>query len=205
VAGGIFLEASKGRNIIANNICIETRQDLHNDWGDGIFSHDSSDALVVHNLCLHNAAFGIRFRLDSNRKLDDGTQVECSRNVIVNNICAGNGVAQVGLPPDGPLLHGNVSDGNVLFAETPNEKIAQACVYPALPFYDFGSWQKLGFDLHSANAQPLFRDSDHGDFRPSAKAPQAGLDQTLADVPLDFDGKPRHRSTTAAGPFEAAP
>jgi parallel beta-helix repeat protein len=184
VAGGIFLEASRHRNIIANNICIDTRQDPHNDWGDGIFSHDSSDALVTHNLCLHNAAFGIRFRLDSNRKLDDGTQVECSRNVIKNNICAGNGVAQIGLPSDGPLMRGNVSDGNVLFTETPSEKIAQACVYPSLPFYDFASWQELGFDRNSIVAKPIFRDAEHGDFSPGPDAPQTKLGPTLVG-PVD--------------------
>jgi parallel beta-helix repeat protein len=180
VAGGIFLEASHGRNIITNNSCLDTRQDPHNDWGDGIFSHDSSDALVTHNLCLHNAAFGIRFRLDSNRKLDDGTHVECSRNVITNNICAGNGVAQIGLPIDRPLTHGNVSDGNVLFAETPGEKIAQACVYPALPFYDFAAWQKLGFDRNSIVARPVFRDAEHGDFSPGPDSPQSKVGLTFA-------------------------
>jgi parallel beta-helix repeat protein len=204
VAGGIFLEASRGRNIITNNICTDTRQDPHTDWGDGIFSHDSSDALVAHNLCLHNAAFGIRFRLDSDRKLADGRRMECAHNVIVNNICAGNGVGQLGLPSDAPLMHGNVSDGNVLFVEGTTVRFAQACNYPALPFYDFAAWQKLGFDRHSIAIQPQFRDVAHADFHPAAKAPQTALDPALVEVPTDFDGRLRAWPVTTAGPFEAS-
>jgi parallel beta-helix repeat protein len=205
VGGGIFLEASRGRNFIVNNICTDTRQAPGNDWGDGIFSHDSSDALVAHNLCLHNAAFGIRFRLDSDRKLADGRRMECARNVIVNNICADNGVGQLALPSEAPLMHGNVSDGNVLFAENTSEHLVQASIYPKLPFFDLPGWQRLGFDRHSIEALPLFHDSNHGDFHPAAKAPQAGIDPTLAAVLLDFDGKSRHWPVTTAGPFESTP
>jgi hypothetical protein len=85
------------------------------------------------------------------------------------------------------------------------EHVAQASVYPKLPFFDFVSWQKLGFNLHSIAVQPQFRDSAHGDFHPAVKAPQAGLDPALAEMPLDFDGRPRTWPVTAAGPFEAAP
>jgi parallel beta-helix repeat protein len=203
VAAGIFLEASKGRNIIANNICIENRRDLHNDWGDGIFSHESSDALVAHNLCFHNECFGIRFRLEADRKMADGRMFECARNVIVNNICADNAIGQLQLPSDAPRQHDNVSDGNILFTDLPGAHTAQAFYSSSL--LDFVSWRKLGFDAHSLEAKPLFRDGDKGDFHPAAKNPQAGIDPYLVEVPVDFDGHPRNYLATTAGPFEFVP
>ena len=201
VAAGIFLEASKGRNIIANNICVENRHDPHNYTGDGIFSHESSDALVAHNLCSNNDCFGIRFRLeDPTRKMTDGRGFECARNVIVNNICADNGMGQLELPSDAPAQHGNLSDGNALFTGLPGNHTAEAMMNT--PVMNFLSWRKLGFDSHSTDAKPLFRDPATNDFHPVGNSPQVGLASFLVEVPADFDGHPRNYPKTTAGPFE---
>lgn len=204
VAAGIFLEASKGRNIIANNICVENRHDPHNYTGDGIFSHESSDALVAHNLCFHNECFGIRFRLEeADRKMTDGRRFECARNVIVNNICAGNAVGQLQLPSDAPQQHDNLSDGNILSSDLPGVHTAETMM--STPVMDFAAWRKLGFDPHSTDATPLFRDSSKEDFHPVQASPQVGLDPFLVEVPTDFDGHPRNYPKTTAGPFEFSP
>ena len=180
VAGGIFLEASRAGNFIEDNICTDTRRDPHNDWGDGIYSHDSSNAEVVHNLCLHNACYGIRFRLTTDRKLADGELVECSQNAITDNICAGNGIAQISLPSDAPRMRGDVSDRNLVFADGPGAGIARDSVHPNTPLLDLAGWQKLGFDQHSIVAQPIFKDAEHGDFQPGPNAPQARFSPRFA-------------------------
>jgi len=192
---GIFIEASRGDNLIANNIVIGSRfAEPGAEWADGIYVQDAGDARILHNLCLNNAACGIRIALMTDRTLDDGRPVASSDNTVVNNICAGNGRVPLSLPKNGPRTRGNTSDGNVL---VPGPKGAVAA-----PSYTLKKWQETGQDAHSTDAPPRFGGAGQDDYHPAAGSSAIGTGAPQPDVPADYDGRPRQGSTATAGPFE---
>jgi parallel beta-helix repeat protein len=204
-SSGIFLEISRGKNVIANNICVNTRASwTPSPRGDGIYMHDTSDALIAHNLCSANSRFGISTQLVTDRIMDGGGLCECSRNAILNNVCVGNGVGSLRRPAEQPRQTGNRSDYNVLAPAEKDGSIGQAILSRRdTPFLGFDLWNKLGFDQHSIAAIAPFRKGNQSEFLPADGSPAVGLCPLLEDVPTDFDGKPRRMRTTA-GPFEYA-
>jgi parallel beta-helix repeat protein len=218
-AAGIFLEASRGRNVIANNIVVGTRMGSA-DWGDGIYMHDTSDALIAHNLCVNNSQFGIRVNLRTNRVLN-GKEVDSSYNTIVNNIAAGNGRAGLHIPIDRERQVGNRSESNIL-SPRGDEAVAQASLGPmeeddrmelfgpmgatlsGAPYLPLPLWQRLGFDRHSQAAEPRYVDVESHDWRPKADCPSLGYPvPSQAEVLTDFEGRERTWPTTYAGPFQS--
>src|SRR5207245_8322462 len=134
--------------------------------GDGIYMHDTSDAVIAHNLCFGNPRYGITIRLATNRILN-GRPAECSRNTILNNVVFGNGTAPLRIPAEQPGQTANRSDYNLLLpgendavGETflggiPEDKRSEvfgpaAGPLGASPLLNLVLWQKLGYDRHSA-------------------------------------------------------
>lgn len=220
MCAGIFLEASRTPNTIINNICIGTR--AQNNWGDGIYMHDTSDALIANNLCLDNATFGIRVQLATDRIWQaDNKLVACVDNRVLNNVCAGNKLGSIMVPLDAnDRQKGNVSDCN-LMAPLPNGTVAQPSLrdlsdkelmgmygpegsaLSKAPQSNFATWQKLGFDKNGKVGVPTFVNAAKDDFRPAPGSPAIGMCNALPEVPLDAAGAKRSAKTTA-GPFEAS-
>jgi parallel beta-helix repeat protein len=201
-SAGIFLEISRGKNVIANNVCLGTRPWVGTPRADGIYMHDTSGALIAHNLCSGNSRFGISINLITNRMLAEGGLCECSDNTILNNVCLGNGVAGLRVPAGQFRQTGNRSDYNVVAPAEKDGSIGQVFLGRGnAPFLSLAPWQELGFDRHSVAAAALFRKGAQSEFLPAAGSPAIGLCPVLEDVPADFDGKPRRPKTTA-GPFE---
>ena len=221
-AAGIFLEGSRVGNVIANNICVDNRVSPGRGWGDGIYMHDTSNALIANNLCIGNAFYGIRVQLATDREWEaDKKLVTCNGNRILNNICMDNKTAGIMVPLDaGDRQHGNISDYN-LISPLPDGAVGQPSLrdlddkklmgmfgpegsaLSKAPRVGLEMWQKMGFDKHGKAGVATFIDAANGDYRPAPGSPAIGMCNVLPEVPQDRTGAKRS-AKTAAGPFEAS-
>ena len=116
---GIFVELGEGRCLIDNNIVAYTRSYSNFYGGDGIYSHDASDLIIVNNLLYHNARHGVLGQVVSDRKLGaDQHLVECSRHNISGNLFIGNNDAAISMPLPSKLTMGNRCDYNVFIGHS---------------------------------------------------------------------------------------
>jgi len=104
---GIFIELGWGPLTVDNNVIGYTRS------GDGVYSHDSSDVTLAHNLLFANAGFGAWFQVTGKRMLE-GKLTEASHERILNNLVLGNHVGAIGLPVDSERGNDNASEGNLI-------------------------------------------------------------------------------------------
>lgn len=128
--GGIFVEFGKSPEnplLIDNNIVLFTHE------GSGIYCHDSSDVVAVHNLLYQNKDYGLWTWAVSSR----GSPGGASNNRTVGNIFYGNGAGNIGYPGLGEVNKNNTSDYN-LFA---NKTWARSADVPT-------------FSLHESNSRP---------------------------------------------------
>ncbi len=110
---GIFLEASRWNNRVTHNHISHTQTGPFG--GNGIYMHDTSDSYIAHNILEHNADFGLRMGLATNRKLDYGIPIRRCGNVIIHNVMQHNGQAAMDVPQEIPGKVGNHYDHNVYY------------------------------------------------------------------------------------------
>lgn len=110
--GGIFIEYGQAPDaplIIDNNIVMFT------DEGSGIYTHDSSDIVIAHNLLYNNKDYGVWMWAVSPRGgLKGGTR----NNRILGNLFYGNGAGNIGFPAEGEINTNNLSNYNLFANKT---------------------------------------------------------------------------------------
>jgi hypothetical protein len=117
---GIFLELGDGRCLIDNNIVALTRPRGEMYGGVGVYAHDASGLIIVHNLVCDNADCGILLRTVSNRVFPpswhpNSRLVRTSNTQIINNIIWNNSKAAISLPYPNERAIDNVSDYNIVY------------------------------------------------------------------------------------------
>lgn len=108
---GIFLEASRWNNRVIHNHVSHTAVGLFG--GNGIYIHDTCDSYIAYNRLNHNAGFGLRFGLATNRVMDFNIPIRRESNVIVHNQMCSNGEAAMDIPQERPGVCMNFYDHNV--------------------------------------------------------------------------------------------
>ncbi len=218
----IFVELGQGPVLIDNNVLANTRPGYHEQdpRADGLYTHDASGVLFVHNLVFGCQRFG-----SFHRKLTDRSGAAASRITLRNNIFIDNQAGQINLPYPGPDARDNHADHNLFspggeylvnpWGGTPAHVLIAAVekatgvrqtlrnnVSPQLSLSD---WQKLGLwggesvEAKSAEAsisQDLVLTLDVGD--------AAGQLNTasLGGLQQDFFGDPLPAQGALVGPFQ---
>ena len=108
---GIFLEASRWNNRITYNHISYTAVGPFG--GNGIYMHDTSDSYIAHNVLNHNADFGLRFGLATNRVLDFNIPMRRDGNIIIHNQMCSNGTAAMDVSQESPGQCMNYYDHNI--------------------------------------------------------------------------------------------
>ncbi|MBK1876118.1 right-handed parallel beta-helix repeat-containing protein [Pelagicoccus mobilis] len=112
---GIFVELGFGPVLIDHNIVGFSR-------GAGIYTHDASGVTIAHNLLHANSHYGVYSHVISARKFKgaDGSRrpVECSNNVVQNNLFIDNFGGTISMPPEAPRSSNNRSDYNLFLTGT---------------------------------------------------------------------------------------
>ena len=162
---GIFLELSDdelGRALVDHNVVAHSRNSgmyggIYG-HGDGIYTHDASDVWVLHNLIFANEGFGVRMRIDSQRRYarrhtSEREIASCRRQRVLGNLILGNALGAVAFAFQNSRVRGNLSDYNVVggptntppsfmldtgngestTAETIGRRVADALLLSALP------------------------------------------------------------------------
>jgi len=146
-------------------------------WGD--------NNTVYNNTMANNDYYGIWFQ----------TPAETRTNTVKNNICSGNGTAQI-WPKDDAGFGGandNVFDYNLLYG------LHDQYVYLA------GTNGLYDVNNDGTGPQPEFAAVDAKDFRLSKKSPCIDAGIGLADITVDHDGKARKSGKTDIGAYEYVP
>ena len=117
---GIFLELGDGRCLVDNNIVALTRPRDEMYGGMGIYAHDASGLVIVHNLVLGNADCGVLLRTVSDRvfpaEWKPGSKpVRTTGTRVLNNIIWNNSKAAISLPYPNDRAGDNLSDYNVVY------------------------------------------------------------------------------------------
>ncbi|MFZ4506985.1 MAG: right-handed parallel beta-helix repeat-containing protein [Fimbriimonas sp.] len=180
VASGIFVELGDNGCTVDHNIVAYTR------LGDGIYTHDTSQVLIAHNLFFGNAHFGVYMRVVTDRWFQrlDGTRPisSCSYNRVLNNLFVDNYRGPICAPANSNISRDNVIDHNhylsgtqwqweglgfnrfclgdndgMLSAESVREQAqATGATWSESAYLTFAQWQKLGYDANS-HAPSAFR------------------------------------------------
>jgi len=106
----VFVELGQGPVLIDNNVLANTRPnfDAKDPRADGLYTHDASGVIFVHNLVFGCQRFGSSHRKKTNRK-----NAGASRIVIENNIFINNQAGQIDLPYAGTDARENRTDHNL--------------------------------------------------------------------------------------------
>ncbi|MCA9138721.1 MAG: right-handed parallel beta-helix repeat-containing protein [Planctomycetales bacterium] len=217
----VFVELGQGPVIIDNNIMGRTRWSLDgsNRRADGLYTHDASGILFVHNLVFECQEFGSFHRKMTNRKSAGASEITLRYNIFVDNRDG-----HINMPYPGPDAHDNYADHNLFsvggeflvnpWGGTPldglirklNEQSSQPLkLWNAVsPRLSFKQWQQMhvwGFrSAESDNTRvtlspDLVLDLEVG---PSLRQLESA---PLADVPLDYFNEKRNPGHPRVGPF----
>jgi hypothetical protein len=218
----VFIELGQGPVLIDNNVLANTRPsfDVRDPRADGLYTHDASGVLFVHNLVFGCQGFGSFHRKKTNRP-----RAGVSNIVLQNNIFIDNQAGQINLPYPGPESRNNQVDHNLFsprgeflinpWGGTPTAELVDLVekstgVRPKLwnqtsPQMSLAEWQKLnGWDsdnieAHSATVSlspDLLLTLDLGRaLRQLKTAPLTGAQR-------DFFGDPLPAKGALAGPFQ---
>lgn len=116
---GIMVEYGYGACLIAENTVVGTTRFNDSYRGFGIYTHDASDAVIVHNLLVNNASEAITMRIVSNRVFQ-GKTVGCSGMRVLNNVIASGAQPAFAMPPAWDRCVNNQGDGNLFIANPVN-------------------------------------------------------------------------------------
>ena len=167
----VFVELGEGPIQIDNNVLANTRPGFRKQdpRADGLYTHDASGVLFVHNLIFGCQRFG-----SFHRKLTNRRRAAASRIVLRNNIFIDNQAGHINLPYPGPFAKDNYADHNLFshgggylvnpWGGTPADVLIGAVeeatgIRPKLwknvsPRMNLNQWKNLNlWDSHSVEAE----------------------------------------------------
>lgn len=181
--GCIYTLGVQPGTVERNNICHDVSRYRYGGWG--IYTDEGSSDIVIENNVVY--------------RCEDGGfhQHYGAANVVRNNIFALGGTAQIRRTraenhlsftfehnivywDTGELLDGAWADNNYRF----DDNLYYCVGWLPIKFskWSFKQWQKRGQDVHSAIANPLFADPQHGDFSIEPGSPAGGVGFRAMDV-----------------------
>ncbi len=194
--GAVYLEACREANLVDHNVFVAIRK---SDWGlpeyvrgSGV-SADGANTIVAHNLFLDIEGFAVSMNDRQPGRNVGGHPIKPRGHQVLNNIFAAC---------QRPIFlagnSGNISDGNLFDAGTPNALFGIQNPEPG-PKPGFAAWRKdLGQDAHSSQA-PMDVSFDPATM--TLRVACWAIRSTSPAVPEL--GKP-NAATACPGPFEPA-
>ena len=172
LGGGIYLDQSSGEITIENNIC-------YNISNAGFFLHHGTNNRLVNNVFARiegKGRIGWGMYLTSRRgKADKGNSA--GRNIV----CVPSGkAAKATQQARGKSTGGEyefVAIDKNLYHSTPGRALVFSTAHHDEPagLLDLAAWRKLGYDVHSIAADPLFVNAEAHDYRLRADSPARAL------------------------------